>query len=687
VEYLKHRFVVMHNKENNTATVDLRITFEPQVSSVEYVGWGSQSPPANSGAAKDYYWAYAWFPLSIQVYPPLEPPMGAAEMMRQGQGCRDPLNGSELRFALSPGTYYVFVTLYDSQREGKYAALSVSFNGHDLGTFKRGKSEGWTTWDVKLSEDQFANASVQILRFVRTGDDAIAVRQVRISSKNRPDDPPSPTGGLTRTGWNLYARRYMYTPTFQVIPMAEAASYAVTVRKDDGVIVGQRWSNTPNVDLNGVWERLLTEHRYQAQLEALDARDRVIGRTEAFDFYVVAPFRGGYRPARCGYIESGNQCAEYVISSLKAWENLGDNAVDEGLELLKALHYPAIKGAAYINLLVTYAQAEPQSDKAHRSLRIAKAIGHALINTRTPGDWPYPNMPLSHTYQITRYGDPSDVWPLQIPRSAMVGSAFLAIAAATGDPVFRDAAMQIAATLQRTQLTDGHWHWRVNPKTDRILEEYSSDQVAQILFLDQLIRDHGGKDLIAIRNRAVQWMFANPVTTHRWEAQWDDVEPCPDYMNLEWYDAGLFILYLLRHATPVNDYLGIAKDLFHFIEDQFVFWENGYDASFITPGVQEQYVCYVTIDWHASHYIRLCQAMHEFTGEAIYLQKARAMADTLTVIQHPDGYYPTWMRQNPVKGRGTLGEIPYINVWQNCMSYTAETLIRLGRYLQTGKRL
>jgi hypothetical protein len=127
--------------------------------------------------------------------------------------------------------------------------------------------------------------------------------------------------------------------------------------------------------------------------------------------------------------------------------------------------------------------------------------------------------------------------------------------------------------------------------------------------------------------------------------------------------------------------------LFRYVEDQFVLWENSFDRSFITPGVQEQYLCYKTIDWHAAHFVRLCRAMHEATGEEIYLRKARAMADTLSAVQHPDGYYPTWMTQQPASQPAELGQINYRDLWPNCMSYTAETMIKFGLYLRNQKDL
>jgi len=325
--------------------------------------------------------------------------------------------------------------------------------------------------------------------------------------------------------------------------------------------------------------------------------------------------------------------------------------------------------------LTTDAELDPHSDKARKELLIAKKLARYLIDTSTPKGWAYPDMPRSH--QSGAY--------LQVSRTAMVGLAYLDLAAASGDRAILDAALRIADTLKARQLSDGRWHFRVDPRTGKAVEDYTSDQAEAIWFLDELDRRHGKKEYAATREGAVRWMLDNPVKTKHWQQQWDDVPLKPPFSNLEFYDTVFFGFYLLRHATPENGYQRTAAELFRYVEDQFVLWENSFDRKFIAPAVLEQYVCYFPIDWHAAHFIRYCRALHEATGEEIYLKKARAMADTLTAVQHPDGYYPTWMRTTSAAPSGDLDAVDYGSLWPNCMSYTAETLIKFGRYDRSTK--
>ncbi|MGD0093793.1 MAG: hypothetical protein ABSE73_28120 [Planctomycetota bacterium] len=592
----------------DTAEVEIKISLDPGLADTDHAGWE----------------------------------MGEA-------GWRDAGEGSEFRFVLAPGKYYLTVTLYDSRAERhKEDKLGVTFNGSDLGTFQRGQAEGWSGWDVAIPAEAVVKTGKQVLRFVRTGK-PIAVKEVVI--RNHP--PPR----FKRAGWNAYATHFMYPPTLYTTALADAASYRCAISV--GGVEHRVKSDTPALKLTALWDALPWGRWHTATLQALDAKGEPI-EAAVTKFFKTATFSGEYLKAKCNYVESGRQCAEYVLGTLANWKD-ADQQIGT---------YPDLFGAAYIRVLLTYAELDPPSEKARLAVAIAQRIGRRLIATSTGKDCVYAFMPPSHGPGV-----------LQVSRTAMAGMAYLELLAATKDTTFLDAANRIADTLKATQLPEGRWYFRVNPASGEALEDYTSDQAEAIFLLDGLIRNHGRNDLAEPCKRAVKWMLDNPVKTHYWQQQWDDVGPLEPYSNLEFYDTVFFALYLLEHATPENGYRQSACGLFRYIEDQFVLWENSCDRRFITPGVLEQYRCYEVIDWHAAHVIRLCQALHKTTGKRLYLQKAQALADTLTVIQHPEGYYPTWMRREPPLDPNELGQVDYSGLLPNCMSYTAEIMMKFGRYL------
>ena len=471
---------------------------------------------------------------------------------------------------------------------------------------------------------------------------------------------PDVKSKFQQTGRNSHVKqRYMHPPVFHFIPLENRILYRCRLWEQSDVnSIYQVESGTSDVGLASIWERLPRSGYFQVIAEALDASRNVVGKTN-FQFSKIAPFKGPYRKGKGSYLESGFKAALWL---------LGDQSD------VKATQFPALFRSAYIRILTTYALINPGGEKAQAAINLAKKYGESLISESTPSSWVYGNMPMSHNPGC-----------LQTGRAGMVGMAYLDLYAATQDESFLKAAKRIAGTLKKTQLEDGRWYFRVDPKTGKMLEDYTSDQAEAILLLDELIRKHKMKDLVKTRDKAVRWMLANPCKTFHWQQQWDDVKVLAPYENLEWYDTGLFIEYLLRHATTENGYKKIALDLLYYIDDQFIEWEPS--GEYITPGAREQYVCYHVIDWHTAHYIRVCIDFHRNTRDDTYLKKACAMADTLTAIQHPDGFYPTWMKHKPDGDNPwQLRDIHYGDTWANCSSYTGEMLMKLGEYLKEADR-
>ena len=113
----------------------------------------------------------------------------------------------------------------------------------------------------------------------------------------------------------------------------------------------------------------------------------------------------------------------------------------------------------------------------------------------------------------------------------------------------------------------------------------------------------------------------------------------------------------------------MAEDLIHFSEDQFVVWERPYsrDRTWFTPSVMEQYRCYTPVIASVADMIIGYIHAWKATGKRLYLEKAKALGNTVTIAQRfHGGRYPTWVN----KTRG-------LETWLNCELYCIKAMLSL----------
>jgi maltose/maltodextrin transport system substrate-binding protein len=164
-----------------------------------------------------------------------------------------------------------------------------------------------------------------------------------------------------------------------------------------------------------------------------------------------------------------------------------------------------------------------------------------------------------------------------------------------------------------------------------------------------------------MREKAIVWVMQNPVRTWNWQGQFEDVKPLPPYENLTKHDAGAFAIHLLQTAASDPAKRALALDLLRFAEDQFVMWAQPPTANpkeqnpdgeagaksktWLLPCVLEQYRCYAPVNASSAKLIRMYLAAYRATGDRLHLEKAKALAATLTRTQSnkkAPGRYQTW---------------------------------------------
>lgn len=82
---------------------------------------------------------------------------------------------------------------------------------------------------------------------------------------------------------------------------------------------------------------------------------------------------------------------------------------------------------------------------------------------------------------------------------------------------------------------------------------------------------------------------------------------------------------------------------------------------------------YVPVDASSAKMIMGYLALYKVAGDALYLEKARALGDTLVRLQKPNGYIPTefWQPRHYADDDGG---------WPNCTSMTIRALLQLAEF-------
>ena len=91
--------------------------------------------------------------------------------------------------------------------------------------------------------------------------------------------------------------------------------------------------------------------------------------------------------------------------------------------------------------------------------------------------------------------------------------------------------------------------------------------------------------------------------------------------------------------------------------------------TWLLPCVLEQYRCYAPVNASSAKLIRMYLAAYRVTGDRLHLEKAKALAATLTRTQSnrkAPGRYQTWVMQNP----GPM--------WFNCELYVVQAMQELA---------
>ena len=441
------------------------------------------------------------------------------------------------------------------------------------------------------------------------------------------------------TVWNGYAKAFIHPPAFDF-----SGGTAFTLKNASSVQVAS-WTAESSRDPipSNVW-RGLRPGMYT-----------VSNGTGSRTFYRAAPFAGPYPAATRSYADAVALCdagiydATYIQGWLKdgAPRNINYNLYS----------YPSKIMGAIVGFLADHSKASPEHHDT--ALVIAKKIADWLLANRQPEGTPLQY--FTPTYSTTGCSSPRQEATNFAGNHMMIYPAEAAVSllklydALPNEDLSRDsyydAALKIALQYAKMQNQEGTWAvvYRESDGSAVFSGMLIPERYVFGMF-DDLIARLGADDpnratLAAARTAAFNYVDTKIRPCYKWNGQFEDVEPLADYVNLQHGNAIAFAEQLFK--------LGRTEDacaIVDWCEDQFVVWSDPYPegvtASAKTPTALEQYSYYVPIDGSMVSLIRGFKAAYEATGNALYLEKARALADNLTRQQRANGTIPTYFSSN-----------------------------------------
>lgn len=497
--------------------------------------------------------------------------------------------------------------------------------------------------------------------------------------------------------WNARAKRFIFAPTFAFTNVCGAAKYVHEI-VDDRHRVLRIESEGPIASLRPVWGDLPVGF-VTVVCRGTDADGVLLAEAGRRTFWKKAEFTGRYEAAKSSYDSARNRlfshflglpCISYLLEHRKPDSSYPLNG------------YPSKMLSATIDgAVAVFRSSIDEADCRSRALDVACAAADYLVAESVPEGAPLAYFTRTYAKEGSEYGrfaGEQDRIMLMYPAAA--GLAFLRLYGISNDPRYLEASRRIALTYLKLQGKDGTWFLVQNAVTGRELAANRLLPTDVIEFLEALYEIDPQPEYRAATDRAFGYVEAGPMQDWNWEGQFEDVKPARGrWSNLSKHPACSVAQYLLRRYPGDVRRLEQAESLFRFAEDQFVEWVPPYGgrgpgddriddgswacfcrphSSWATPCALEQYECYFPIDASAAKIIDTALLLWRATDNPDYLAKARALGDTATRMQEPDGLIRTWW----VKGV-KRDDSRYHN-WLNCLIATGLSLDRLASVESVG---
>jgi hypothetical protein len=308
------------------------------------------------------------------------------------------------------------------------------------------------------------------------------------------------------------------------------------------------------------------------------------------------------------------------------FSNLQHNGAPFPNSVDKFVSYPAFHHALMIRTFLRYWKYADDKRALDEAVKLADwEIAHS-----TPADWVYGSFPYS-TYEEKKPGGFRDGSGLMPDKAAIMALAYLQLHEATGEARFLRAADAIGQTLSKRQRPNGTWPFRVDPRTEKVVEEYTSSVIYAVMLFEKLDKLNGNDGYRAYRDKTWNWLVNGPIKTKEFRGFYEDIPAHPNGRTN--YDCLDTIRYLLANRTKDNGYLEMAKDLNLWIEKTFMDTIKGFEPA---EGIREQLQCNVVMGIHSLNWASMLMQLAEATGDKALRQRALQTANYVTYYLQPD---------------------------------------------------
>ena len=332
------------------------------------------------------------------------------------------------------------------------------------------------------------------------------------------------------------------------------------------------------------------------------------------------------------------------------YSNLQHNGEPFPRSVDRFVSYPALHHAGMIWTWLRYWKYAEDN----RALQEAVTLADWNIANSTPGDWPYAYLPYS-TFQEKKPGGFRDKSGLMPDKAAIMALAYLQLYESTRKTRFLKAAEAIGQTLGEQQRPNGTWPFRVDPRTQKVIEEYTSSVIYAIMLFEKLDKLNGNNCYRTHRDRTWNWLLNGPIKTKEFRGFYEDIPA--SLKGRTNYDCLDTIRYLLLNRTKENGYLDMAKDLNAWVEKMFLDKIKGFEPA---EGIREQLQCNVVMGIHSLNWASMLLDLSKATGDDRMRERACQTVNYITYYLQPDNRIVVGFQYNQWWYSCHIGVINYL---------------------------